>query len=489
MLQLSSLPAGTASGVDVLRWPVIGRFLRWRHARRTVQTALLAVAVVVVVHGFSGPDLAPQNLGTVLTWVHYRGLLIVTLLAAGNLFCLGCPFILVRDAARRLHAPRRAWPRALRSKWTAVALLVLVLFAYELFDLWARPAGTAWLVVGYFAAAVAIDLVFTGAGFCKYVCPIGQFNFAASTISPLEIRVREPSTCQSCATVDCIRGRREPGRPEVVTRRGCELHLFLPSKTGNLDCTFCLDCVQACPHDNIALAARAPGAELTDDGPRSSIGRPSRRTDLAALAVVFTFGALLNAFAMTSPVHALERWLAAQLGTTSEVLVLAIVFVVALAAAPLVLLGGASLLTARTTPAAERPTAATTFRRFAAALLPLGFALWLSHYAFHLLTGVLTIVPVAQSAARDVLGWAVLGGPWWTWVGMRPGSVLPLQLGVVVLGAFGSMAVAYAIAGREHPAAAARAALPWAAVILLIAGVSMWVFLQPMEMRGTSLAG
>ena len=42
------------------------------------------------------------------------------------------------------------------------------------------------------------------------------------------------------------------------------LGLFLPAKVGNLDCTLCLDCVQACPHDNVALASRLPGLELAD---------------------------------------------------------------------------------------------------------------------------------------------------------------------------------------------------------------------------------
>ena len=41
-----------------------------------------------------------------------------------------------------------------RSGWRSV-LFVGVLFIYELFDLWALPAATAWLVVGYFAAALA----------------------------------------------------------------------------------------------------------------------------------------------------------------------------------------------------------------------------------------------------------------------------------------------------------------------------------------------
>ena len=43
---------------------------------------------------------------------------------------------------------------------------------------------------------------------------------------------------------------------------------------------------------------------------RSGLGILSKRKDLAALVIVFTFGALLNAFGMVSPVYALEQWLA-----------------------------------------------------------------------------------------------------------------------------------------------------------------------------------
>ena len=291
---------------DVLRWPVIGRFLRWKHARTSLQTALLIAAAILVLHGFLGPDVAPANLATVLTWVHYRGLLIVALLAAGNFFCAGCPFVLARDGARRLHSPILHWPKRLRGKWLALVLFVAVLFCYELFDLWALPRATAYLVLAYFAAALVIDTIFKGATFCKHLCPIGQFNFIASTMSPLELEIRERSTCQACTTSDCIAGRRLPQSPQVVVQRGCELGLFLPGKVGNIDCTFCLDCVHACPHDNIALAARTPALELADARRRSGIGRLTARPDIALLAVLFVFGALMNAFAMIGPVHQLE---------------------------------------------------------------------------------------------------------------------------------------------------------------------------------------
>ena len=276
--------------------------LRLLKGRRALQLILLGIAIAVVIHGFTGPQVAPRNLATVLTWVHYRGLLVIALLAAGNLFCTSCPMILVRDLGRRAWHPALRWPRWLRGKWLSLALLVGVLFAYELFDLWELPAATAWLIVAYFAAAFVVDVLFSGATFCKHICPIGQFNFAASVMSPLELRSKDMNTCRSCRTVDCIKGRTSaPGR----VLRGCELALFMPNKVGNIDCTLCGDCVRACPHDNIELAARLPGIELLDTRRRSGIGRLMRRKDIAALFIVFTIAGLLNAYAMTAGAEAL----------------------------------------------------------------------------------------------------------------------------------------------------------------------------------------
>ena len=89
---------------DVLRWRFVGRFLRWRYARTTLQLVLLLAASVLMLHGLFGPQVAPANLATVLSWVQCRGWLIIALLVAGNFFYAGCPFVLVRDAvAVRCH--------------------------------------------------------------------------------------------------------------------------------------------------------------------------------------------------------------------------------------------------------------------------------------------------------------------------------------------------------------------------------------------------
>jgi hypothetical protein len=466
-----------------LRVPLIGGLLKQRHARTVFQIPIFIISVAMIVHGLFGPQLAPKNLATTLTWVHFRGALVLVLLFAGNLFCLACPFMLVRNLARKFIRPVRNWPRVLRNKWLSIILFVATLFIYEWLDLWASPWWTAWLIITYFAAALLIDSIFKHATFCKFICPIGQFNFVAATASPLEVTVRDHGVCTACTTKDCIRGVRATAAPLVVIQRGCELALFQPRKIGNLDCTFCLDCVQACPHDNVGIMSRVPAAELNIDPLRSGIGFLSSRKDLAALVIVFTFGALLNAFGMVSPVYALEQWLASTFGIHHELPLLAFVFVVFLIFEPLLLIGTAAGLT-RVLGGNRKPLLAIAVR-YSYALVPLGFGIWLAHFGFHFLTGFYTFIPVTQAAVAE-LGWAIFGEPHWGVPGLAPNVVQVVEFGVISLGLMGSLLVSYGIA-RAEEVRAGRVFVVWAAVAVMIAAAAFWLMAQPMEMRAVAL--
>jgi cytochrome c oxidase assembly factor CtaG/ferredoxin len=483
-LLTSSPPTGRAPGpapgpgFDLLRVPLLGRFLRWRYARPALQLPLLVLAAAVVVDGLTGPGAAPMNLAGVLPWIHWRGLLILGLLIAGNVFCTACPFMLPRALARRYLPAPMAWPRWLRSKWLAVGLVALFLWAYEAFALWDSPFLTAWIILAYFAGALVVDGLFRGAPFCKYVCPIGQFNFVMSLLSPLGVAVRDPEVCKNCRTRDCIRGR------EGV--KGCELGLYLPRKAGNLDCTLCLDCVHACPHDNIALAPSSPGSELAHpDRLRSGVGRFARRPDLAALVVLLTFGAFANAAGMTEPVVALQQQIAAWAGVRSPIWTVTGFYLLALVAAPALLVGGATTASRAWGQLPGRRLDVAV--RFAPALLPLGFAMWLSHYCFHFLTGYDTVVPVVQRFVADHW-WAGLGAPEFVPACCRPVGdwLLKLEILALDLGLLLSFAVGYRIARSE---AASRGQIlrvfaPWAVLLVVLFAAGVWVMCQTMQMRG-----
>ncbi|MEI7684149.1 MAG: cytochrome c oxidase assembly protein [Planctomycetota bacterium] len=463
---------GAPTSADALHLPLLGRFLKWRHARICMQVPLLLLAALVVVDGLQGPQVGAMNLAGVLPWIHWRGLLIFGLLALGNVFCMACPFVVPRTFARRLWPATRQWPRALRNKWLAVALLLAFLYAYEAFALWDSPWLTAWIVVAYFVAAFVVDSLFRGAAFCKYVCPIGQFNFIQSLVSPLEVRVRDLSVCAACQTKDCIRGR--------DTIPGCELDLHQPRKSSNMDCTFCLDCIHACPHDNIGIVPVMPGAELSRDPHRSGIGRFSQRADIAALIVVLTFGAFVNAALMTGPVVAWQDRMFVSWPSLVRVAILCLAGYVIVPACAVGLAASMNrlLLSGRILALATRGSYA---------FIPIGFGMWLSHYSFHFLTSYATALPALQRFLLE-RGGAWLGSPEWALSCCVPAAAWLLKLELVFLdvGLLGSLYLAYRIAWRDGGTFRRTLAIvmPWAVLIVFLFAAGVWIVFQPMEMRG-----
>lgn len=418
------------------------RPLRLWRGRRVAQFLMLLLAVAIMADGWFGPQVTPLNFAGVLPWIHWRALSIVALLMIGNLFCMVCPFTFVRDLGRKILPANLRWPRMLRNKWLSVGLLLLYFWCYEAFSLWNRPSATAWLIAGYFLAALTIDGLFRGASFCKYVCPIGQYHFIASLTSPREVRVKSQSVCKSCKTHDCIRGNEQV--------RGCELFLFQPKKESSLDCTFCLDCVKACPHDNVSILPVIPAKTIVEDSYRSSLGRLSKRSDLAALALVFVFGAFANAAGMVAPVMMLPN----------RLLLLALVLVVPTAA-----------VLAITAPS-------RLGRRLIFALVPLGTAMWAAHLLYHLFTGW-------QEP------WMILVHRLFHWhmqmsMAAIPAGLTAMQIVLLDAGLLLSLYTGWRIVKQPsaHAKHAIRSIAPWAALALALYVVGAWIFFQPMQMRG-----
>jgi len=361
-------------------------------------------------------------------------------------------------------------PPWLRSKWFAIVLLVGFLWAYETFDLWDSPWWTAWLILAYFVGALTVDTLFKSASFCKYVCPIGQFHFVQSLVSPLEVSIRRPDACANCRTHDCLRGNERA--------RGCELDLFLPRKVGNLDCTFCLDCVHACPHDNVGIMARVPARDLVWDAPRASIGRLSRRTDVAVLALVVVFGGFAGAAAMVAPVRTWQEAVAGRLGLASSKPIMSVMLLAVIVVAPIVFAWLADV-SARAIGARELG------RRFALTLVPVGVTMWVAHLLFHLLSGWDSVLPVVQRALVDV-GWVRSASPDWAAAGGGGAQLLGIEILLLDAGLLVSLYAMWrtARASVPRPITALGAMLPWAGVAVGLYCAGIWTFLQPMQMRG-----
>lgn len=486
-------------GFDLLSLPGLRRFVRWRHARAVFQIPLLALALLVIVDGLTGQQVASRNVATTASWLHYRGLVVVTLAVVGNAFCGACPLMLTRAPSRalkRLLPAEFRWPAVLKSKWLVAGLLATVFLSYEIFDLWASPWLTAWLVIAYFAGAFAVDTLFPAGTFCRYVCPLGNFNFVFSSISPTQIAARDPDLCRTCEHKPCLHGREtysERGASrghaafvplaEVTSANGsgffpgCESHLFVPAMTSNMDCTSCMNCVRACPYDNVALVARSPARELAAAPWQRRWGFP-----LVTLGILLLFWGLLNAAAMVPPFYAVADGLAQSLGSRNEALLLGTMFALVSVSA-LLITGAAATLADLAGGAGFAPRRA--LMRWGYVFVALGFGFWAAHYLFHFLTGAAQIVPVMQhflewrGAAVDP-NWRLarlVPTRWLFPIGASLGSAYAL------LGAYLTVRIALRDFGRRG----AVAMWPMLLLVLGLAALQIVILSLPMEMRGSVL--
>lgn len=67
--------AGKRASIDLLSLPIVGSILRWPYFRRSAQGLMFLAAMVIVVDGLFGPQMAPMNLAGLLPWTHWIGML------------------------------------------------------------------------------------------------------------------------------------------------------------------------------------------------------------------------------------------------------------------------------------------------------------------------------------------------------------------------------------------------------------------------------
>ncbi len=493
-------------GLDLLRLLGLRRFVRWKYSRLVFQLPLLLLALMAIIDGLTGRQLAPRNVATTSVWLHYRGLVVIALAVFGNAFCAACPLMLTRHVSVRLERRlpfKLRYPKFLKNKYLAAIILLVFFFSYEYFDLWASPWLTAWLIIGYFGAALLVDTLFPKGTFCKYLCPLGQFNFMFASASPTQITAVNHDVCRTCTDKPCLHGRdsgisQQETSPasqhafiplaEVINPNGngsfpgCETNLFVPTMQSNMDCTLCFNCLRACPYDNVALTVRSPLWEWTHK-PWSTKGQQRGKLALMVMAICLTSWGLLNALAMITPFFAFAEWLAETLNTYNEALLLGLLFAV------VTLVGlGVTFATAYLADVLgqgrKQSSLTEAVLRWGYVVVALGFGFWTAHYLFHFLTGALSIIPVFEhffwyrGANLD---------PNWRLARMVPNAWLfPITAGITGLYGLLAMWVTVKISLRDYGLERGVIAMwPMLIYVLVFTAIGLVLLAQPMEMRGT----
>jgi hypothetical protein len=189
---------------------------------------------------------------------------------------------------------------------------------------------------------------------------------------------------------------------------------------------------------------------------------------------------------MSAPVVAWQDTLRARLGNPPLIAIVSLYYLLALIVVPLGLVTLATIVSRWWSDSGASRRLLTT--RYAYAFVPLGFAMWLAHHGFHFFTSYATIVPVAQRMAID-FGLSNLSQPQWQHaccLGVA-NWIVKFELVALDVGLLVSLLVGYRIAARDvgQGRRALAALLPWAAVLLVLFAIGVWIMLEPMQMRGT----
>ena len=462
---------------NLIRNPKVYRILRSRWSQTVPQMAMVAILLFLIAAGLAGSPGA--GLVPTMVWTLWWGGLIFMVLFLGSAWCFVCPWDGLANLASRLRLAARVeplslgfrFPSFLANLYPAIALFSVLTWLELAKGVTTDPRFTAYMGVGMGAAAVGSALLWDGKRFCAHFCPVGRICGIYSNVSPIEIRARNPKTCEVCTTEECLHGN-EHGYP-------CPTGISLKTTTDATMCTACTECIKSCDKHNVALNLRPIAADV--------LAPQNPRLDVAWLAVVLLSLTLFHGLSMTGLWENFEpgrpsilKWLAQSLGMgrlTNFSLAMA-----AAMALPIALYAASSAVGARW--AAAGVSGRELFTRQALSLLPIALFYHLAHNLMHLVREAGHVVPQLS----DPLGRGA------DWLGTSQAAIGPLlpdtalwfsQLGLIVFGHLLGVVVAHRIAHSRFPdrSAARRSLVPLVVVMVLISVGGLWLTHLDMNMR------
>jgi polyferredoxin len=443
---------------DLLKIPLVRRFLSSRWYPAVFQWPTLIAFVLIIYQLMLGPRSAHDNFGTALTWVLWWPLIPIIFLFLGRFWCAICPFATVSDLVQKFVGNHRPVPKFLKQYgiWIIDATFILITWSDHVWGIVESPVGSGVLLLLLTTGVVAAGAFFQRRTWCRYLCFLGGLSGNYARTGMIALRAT-PDICATCTSrAACFNGN-EKGP-------GCPLFEFPRTMESNANCNLCASCIKTCPNGSISLTVRPPTKELW------FIRKP--RLEEAFLAVVIMGIVFVQNVTMLEIWKGILAWLEQITGTTSYAVTFTITFLIAMAI-PVALLATAALIARRL----NGESVAANFTKFGYAIIPLDVAGHVAHNLFHLFAEgkavLFTALPLFGQAAPE-------GSP----ALLSLGTIQALQYILIGLGLLASLYAAYRIAKSHYGAGGSRPTfLPYAALMLVLGVMNVALFMLPMAMR------
>ena len=444
-------------GRNLMTIPWVARSLRSGWYPKVFQIPVAAVFGLVAYQLLAGPDVAHENAGTALMWVLWWPVIPIVFVLLGRFWCAVCPFGALSDVVQRWVGVNRPVPKFLKSYgiWIIDASFLAITWADHVWGVVESPWGSGVLLLLLTTAVIASGAFFQRRTFCRYLCFLGGLAGNYARVGMVELRA-DSGICKTCtAKAVCYNGNDKVA--------GCPLFTFPRTMEDSASCNLCANCIKSCPNDAIQVRLRKPTSELW------FITTPKIEQSFLAMAIMGIV--LIQNVTMLDVWTDVLAWIETTTGITSYPLIFTVAFTVAVTV-PVALLALAS----RAASVGNLESTAMNFARFGYALIPLDVAAHLAHNLFHLL---------AEGGSVYTTVAALVGAPGIDAALLSTGTIRVLQLALLALGVVGSLYTARRIAHRRYRTDARRRAtlVPYAAIVVLLGAINVWMFLLPMAHR------
>ncbi len=242
--------------IELTRSSRIYSLLHSRWPQFVLRALTLAGFIFTILSGLWGSRVGSHNFAIIFVWIAWwSALKLFFIPLGGRTWCSICPIPLpgewlqnkgiLRSRGAQTQ-PGKRWPRFWRNTWLPVFGFVLVGWFGAV--ILTSPQATAFVLLGLFLLATVLSLIYERRAFCRYVCPIGGFTGLYARLAPPIIQVMQPSLCAIHTPKTCY---------EV-----CPWGQYPLALKTSANCGLCMECLRACPHENISLSLRPWGAEL-----------------------------------------------------------------------------------------------------------------------------------------------------------------------------------------------------------------------------------